>query len=78
MPPLFRPEAFAFLRGLRKNNKKEWFAARSPEVANARNASERGRKIADLLESNAALHAEFVRHGFKLPEGSVLTMLSVV
>ena len=30
MPLLFRPEAFAFLRGLRKNNKKEWFEAHRP------------------------------------------------
>ncbi len=38
---------------------KEWFAARSPEVANARNASERGRKIAELVKTNPSLHAEF-------------------
>ena len=30
MSPLFRPEAFAFLRGLRKKNKKEWFEAHRP------------------------------------------------
>lgn len=38
---------------------KEWFAARSPDVANARNASERGKRIAELAKSNPGLHAEF-------------------
>ena len=27
MPAYFRPEALAFLKGLRQNNKKEWFEA---------------------------------------------------
>ncbi|MGE3966276.1 MAG: N-6 DNA methylase [Planctomycetota bacterium] len=38
---------------------KEWFAERSPEVANARNASERRKKIAELARTNPRLHAEF-------------------
>jgi len=30
MPSYFRPDALAFLRGLRKHNKKEWFEAHRP------------------------------------------------
>lgn len=30
MPAYFRPEALAFLKGLKKNNKKEWFEAHRP------------------------------------------------
>lgn len=42
-----------------KIQEKEWFAARSPAVATARNASERGKKIAELVKTNPGLHTEF-------------------
>ncbi len=38
---------------------KEWFAARDPEIANARNAAARKRAIAALSESDPALLADF-------------------
>src|SRR5690606_22047096 len=43
-----------------KLQEKEWFAARDPAIANARNASERGRLIRALTQSDPSLHAAFL------------------
>src|SRR5690606_5752090 len=43
-----------------KLQEKEWFAARDPAIANARNASERGRLIRALQQSDPSLHAAFL------------------
>ncbi len=43
-----------------KLQEKEWFAARDPAIANARNASERGRLIRALTQSDPNLHAAFL------------------
>lgn len=43
-----------------KLQEKEWFAARDPAIANARNASERGRLIQALTQSDPSLHAAFL------------------
>ncbi|MCI0393161.1 MAG: hypothetical protein MOB07_30895, partial [Acidobacteria bacterium] len=43
-----------------KLQEKEWFAQRSPEIANAPNAAARQRKIKELIETDPALYETFL------------------
>jgi hypothetical protein len=43
-----------------KIQEKEWFASRNPEIANARNASERGRMIRNMEESDPSVYKAFL------------------
>lgn len=44
-----------------KLQEKEWFAARSPEIANARNAAQRKKMIQSLKKSDPTIHAAFMQ-----------------
>ncbi|MEA3246130.1 MAG: DUF2461 domain-containing protein, partial [Gemmatimonadota bacterium] len=60
--PWFRPAALAFLRGLRRNNRKEWFEAHKPEYQ--REVLEPLRAVANELDVRfAGLAPEYEASG---------------